>query len=79
MTSTGNKKKVCPLDIDVYKTYTLEEIEADCIDNDLPLNFYKLSVQERRDAIHERWKRWADLETKKRLDKGGRSYYKEDK
>jgi len=58
MTHTGDKKSevynkygVAHAHVNINDIFTKEEILQSCIENDLPHNFYEMSVKERRDAI----------------------------
>ncbi len=70
MTHTGDKKSevynkygVAHAHVNINDIFTKEEILKSCIENDIPYNFYEMSVQERRDAILDRHRRNYPLNT----------------
>lgn len=42
---------------DPYKEFSEEHIKKWCLDNDFPINFFRMSVEERRREVYNNWKR----------------------
>lgn len=42
---------------DPYKVFSEEHIEKWCKENDFPVNYFKMTVDEQRIEVYENWKR----------------------